>query len=410
MRLSEVLALERVRVFKQDKLAGYLSRTKHGASFEYSDEYLHTDGPALSFHISKQLKSYVVSGENLHPFFAGLLPEGLRLNALVDTLKTSSSDLFSLLVASGSDLIGDVYVLPEEQPLKEPKLSIKSLAQVDFLQLFNQSIYSADYSVRRFDSSVAGIQPKLSARMISFPVGTTQRNKTYLLKLEPKEYPRIVANEHFFMQLAKQCGLAVAKTKIVQDRLGRVGLLVERFDRVYDKTAKQLKRYHQEDACQFLNLYPQDKYRLHFRQIAAGIKQFATAPIIETTKLLELLLFSYIIGNGDLHGKNISLMSLADPTYTVLTPGYDLLTTLPYGDQSLALAFEGKKDNLTRTHFLDFSKAFDVPVKVISSSIERISETIVNRLNDVEQIGLPAKKTKFLTRVMKQRILGLQRG
>jgi serine/threonine-protein kinase HipA len=50
-------------------------------------------------------------GVNLHTFFAGLLPEGLRFEALVRAAKTSRDDLFSLLLLAGSEAIGDVRVM-----------------------------------------------------------------------------------------------------------------------------------------------------------------------------------------------------------------------------------------------------------------------------------------------------------
>jgi serine/threonine-protein kinase HipA len=55
------------------------------------------------------------------PFFAGLLPEGARLVALITRLKTSAADEFSLLVAVGGDTIGDVRVLPEGAAPEEPE-------------------------------------------------------------------------------------------------------------------------------------------------------------------------------------------------------------------------------------------------------------------------------------------------
>jgi serine/threonine-protein kinase HipA len=83
---------------------------------------------------------------------------------------------------------------------------------------------------------------------------------------------------------------------------------------------------HQEDACQFLNRYPADKYRLSLREVADGLMELTTAPQIEILNLLRQYVFSYLIGNGDMHAKNISLQTLEDGTIT-LTPLYDLICT-----------------------------------------------------------------------------------
>src|SRR5690606_9789779 len=74
---------------------------------------------SISFTLPITNQPFTTIGDNLHPFFAGMLPEGLRLTALVTAMKTSADDMFSLLIASGPDCIGDVYVAPEQSITKD---------------------------------------------------------------------------------------------------------------------------------------------------------------------------------------------------------------------------------------------------------------------------------------------------
>lgn len=408
MSIKNFTKQKEVFVYKNNIKAGILYRTERGAVFEYLDEYLNSNNPNLSFHITKVKKLHNIEGENLHPFFAGLLPEGLRLNALVDNLKTSTSDLFSILLASGSDVIGDVYVkdsLNKDQNIE--KLIKEDFAKVNFYELFSSSITNKGIEDKELNSYIPGIQPKISAQMISFPVSIAKKRKRYILKLEPEKFPNLIHNEYFFMNLAKKCGLITANVEIVKDSENNLGLLVERFDRIYDKDKKSFFRAHQEDACQFLNLYPQDKYRLNMREVAKGIYEHTTAPIIEISKLIDLLIYSYIICNGDLHAKNISLIYNQDYNNITLAPAYDLLSTLPYGDDTMALDFEGKNKNFTKKMFFEFSDSFDIPNKIVEKSIKKISSIIKKNIADIELIGFNAKKTTFLIKTIENRVESL---
>jgi serine/threonine-protein kinase HipA len=114
------------------------------------------------------------------------------------------------------------------------------------------------------------VMPKLSASMITFPVKLKEKRKAYLLKLQPQEYPKLIENEYMFMRVAKACGLTTADVAMVGDSKGQKGLLVTRFARHYDKTAKTIRKLHQEDGCQILGAYPYDKYRLSIRNPGEG--------------------------------------------------------------------------------------------------------------------------------------------
>ena len=413
MKLASFKNLEKLYVFKQDQLAGRLSRLSRGVKFQYDEEYLNkhknAHAAAIAFSMPLSEKSFELVGDSLPPFFAGLLPEGLRLKALISALKTSEDDLFSMLAASGQDLIGDVAISPQNS-LQQILLneSALDLAVTSFWALFEQSAHAADYAARLIDPAIPGIYPKLSGAMISFPISIAKRRSRYILKLAPPELPKLVENEHFFMELAAESGLSVAKTQIVQDSKGVKGLLVQRFDRIWNRAAARITALHQEDACQFLNLYPQDKYRLSMRDIANGIRQFSSAPAIEISRLIQLYAFSYLIGNGDLHAKNISLLSSIDGLDTAFSPAYDLLSTIPYGDRQMALALEGMKDNLRKKHFLQFGLAYDIPAKAIKKSLDVLTSKVGEALEKLELIELPAKKLKDLKKIMLKRIEDLQ--
>lgn len=399
MRPTEV---ETLYIWRSDRLMGRLLRTAKGCQFEYDMQLLQLpDRPKLGVAstLPYQLEPYKTEGVNLPPFFANLLPEGLRFQALTGKLKTSKDDLFSLLVATGEDCIGDVFATSSmtAEQIEKPSVNIADFASVDFAEIEKRSVESAT------DATIPGEQPKLSAAKFTATV-RTNASKLSILKLSPSAYPLLVENEQFFMNCARRCNIRVAKANIVSDKAGRVGLLVERFDR---RTGDQgLKRIHTEDACQFSDYYPADKYRMPMSTIAKNISSLCDAAPVQMLRLFELCLFSYMIGNCDLHAKNISIIEDPRTGLIELSPAYDLVSTLPYSklDRHMALKMDGKDDGFKASDFVRFFGRFGLAEAAILQSISKISNRLKPQLERIGEIGFDAKITLFLRDEISRRI------
>ncbi len=397
---------EELEVYRNDLRVGLLSRTRAGARFVYDracvDQHLGDAGKAVAFTLPIRKEPFDVAGVNLHPFFAGLLPEGLRLTALTRALKTSGDDLFSLLVAAGPHTIGDVWVkAPGVGSMGEALVADPArLSESGFMELFEESLLRCAHAST---ATVAGVQPKLSAGMISFPLKARTQRRDYILKLSPPGLPNLVENEAFFMGVARGLRLSTATVKVVHDREGHAGLLVERFDRVQrgdDKRAPLLK-LHQEDACQLLGRYPADKYRLGLREVAEAL-EVCSAPLVERLRLMQLQALSYLIVNGDLHGKNISVQTVGGQTR--LTPIYDLLCTLPYDDDKLAIKIEGRDKKVTRKDFIVFGERMSVRRAATERMLDTLVKGIGLHLTRLNEIGLDKKQTRHMELVISERL------
>ena len=389
-------------VWRGDVIAGRLTRTQDGGLFEYDKEFVAQQRPSwdrgLAYHLPYDSPRVETRGTNVHTFFAGLLPEGVRLRALVRRVKTSEDDLLSLLVAAGADCIGDVSVTQDEEaPDVRPTIDLSRLSETSFRELLVESLAGKHGE----EPMLPGVQEKISAGMISLPLRAAEgRRASFILKLTPEQTPRLVENEHFFLRMAADAGLAVARAELTRDRDGETGLLVERFDRVV--SGRTVLKVHQEDACQFLERYPADKYALSCADIARGVVELAAAPLPEVAKLLRLYAFSYLIANGDLHAKNVSLRTTLDGRVE-LTPAYDVLSTLPYGDRSMALPLDGRDDNLKRATFIEFGERFGVRARATAAILDELCDVAPAWIARLDEIGLPARKTADLGRVMKKR-------
>ncbi|MCX6432261.1 MAG: HipA domain-containing protein, partial [Actinobacteria bacterium] len=239
-------------VLKGDRRAATLRRTPHGIVFRYDDGYLGEGGPAVATTLPLSSEPLVTAAGAVPAFFAGLLPEGRRLTAVREALKTSLDDELSLVLAIGADPVGDVRVVPagERPVLPEPTVVWRDGTDISFREVLDR----AGLLERR---GMAGVQDKASAAMITVPASASGQDA--ILKLTPPEYPNLVDNEAWFLGLARKSGLPVPAFRIIIDRSGERGLLIDRFDRrVIDG---QLVRYAVEDAAQVLGIYPADKYR-----------------------------------------------------------------------------------------------------------------------------------------------------
>lgn len=99
--------MKKARVFVDDQLAGELQEVERGKRycFVYMDHY---EGSSVSLTMPTDKKRYEF--DHFPPFFEGLLPEGMMLEALLKTAKIDRNDLLTQLITVGQDLVGNVTV------------------------------------------------------------------------------------------------------------------------------------------------------------------------------------------------------------------------------------------------------------------------------------------------------------
>jgi serine/threonine-protein kinase HipA len=398
---ADLKHIEAADVYKGEALAGTLTRLGDGGTaFAYSEQYLVGGGPPAASTLPLRPEPYVTGSGAVPAFFAGLLPEGVRLRAVIAAVKTSADDELSLLLAVAGDAVGDVIVVPAGEPPRPAggAVNLTDPASALFRELFERSV---DPSGAYLDRAVPGVQEKLSNAVVSFPL--RRRATPSILKLNTPAYPRVVENEAFFLSLARACGFRVPSFEVIRDRDGHSGLLVERFDR----TAREgtLARIAQEDACQFLGKWPADKYRVSVNDIAGRMVELASSPQAAVLDLIDQVAFAWVIGNGDLHAKNFSLQWRRDVRVVAPSPLYDIVSTLPYPvDQHLALRIDGRDDNLQGRFFQDFARRFGVPDALVRRRLGRIIARVSRGLPDIATIGFPADVTEKMTAEIERRL------
>ena len=396
--MDDPTEVDRADVYKGDALAGTLTREHDDVVFRYTPDYLRSGLPAVATTLPLRAVEVRERGGAIPPFFAGLLPEGRRLTAVRAAIKTSDDDELSQLLVVGNDCVGDVRIVPagvapDAMPEQEP--SLVRPREVSFRSLFEAELTAGLNST----PSIPGMQDKLSDQMLSLPV--RRRDGAAILKLSPHAYPRLVENEAFFLGLAKTAGLQVPAFSIIEDHDGERGLLVERFDR-YREHGVQRRRA-QEDAVQLAGRWPSAKYRLTTGEVFAAVLAVTPARPLAALRLLRLFAYSYLIGNGDLHGKNVSVYDHPEGIWSV-TPAYDLISTIPYGDQRMALKLDGRDARLRRSTFIAFGARVGLRERVVTHVLDELADRIEPHVESAAGIGFDQKTTEHLIRVMRERI------
>lgn len=358
-------------VYLLEKLAGHLVQEDDGQlSFTYAGSYL-ADQKAIAISHSLPLAGETYPSRICRGFFSGILPEGEKRELIARNLGISARNDFSMLEQIGGECAGAITFIPSGMALPEEthayrKLNNKELADV-LRELPRRPLLAGDAHVRL---SLAGAQEKLAVYIeddvMSIPLGITP--STHIIKPDIPQYAGIVHNEALCMRLAHQIGLEVAnvETRSVE---GMDYLLVKRYDRRprphegnQSKSSTQLLRIHQEDFCQALGIVSEKKYQMEGGpSIADGfrlIREVSTRPVLDIQRFLDAILYNFIIGNNDAHGKNFSLMYIVGPdsndVLVELTPLYDLVCTMHYPNLSPQMAMaivKYKSDRVQPSHF-----------------------------------------------------------
>jgi serine/threonine-protein kinase HipA len=233
-------------------------------------------------------------------------------------------------------------------------------------------------------------------------VPVARENARFVLKLDPPEFPHLVANEAFFLEAARRSGLECAEAEVVRDAEGAPGLLVRRFDRVTD-SAGGVTALAQEDACQVLGRYPADKYRLTTESVVGGLAAVCRAAPVAALALLRQVAFAYLSCNGDAHARNFSVRRLPGGEWRP-TPAYDLPSSYPYGDTTMALSLNGKnREDIGRADFVALGGAAGVRSRAVEHALDELVERTDLWIDELSTLPFDEGRVRKLRRAVEHR-------
>lgn len=227
-------------------------------------------------------------------------------------------------------------------------------------------------------TTVTGVQAKLSLDISRGRAGEPQRFTIvgiwgrFILKPQTDRFANLPENEDLTMHLAEAAGIKTVPHSLIRFADGELCYITRRVDRT-----KKGTKIAMEDMCQLSERLTEDKYKGSYERIAKLIRQHSSAPLLDVVNFWEVVLFSWLTGNADMHLKNFSLFRPADDY--ILTPAYDLLSTalaMPEDDEELALTLNGKKKRIKREDFEKAMRDSGIDEKAIANLLARFSKAI----------------------------------
>ncbi|NGZ90218.1 HipA domain-containing protein [Psychroflexus maritimus] len=226
--------------------------------------------------------------------------------------------------------------------------------------------------------AVPGVQPKLSMSLIKETLEKTDSRLTvigalggeFILKPPSELYPEMPENEHVTMKIAEHLGIKTVPSSLIRLASGELSYITKRIDRTHDG-----KKVHMLDMFQIMEAF--DKYKSSMEKIGKAIDLYSSNTLLDKVLYFELVVFSFITGNNDMHLKNFSLIK--GPVGWTLSPAYDLLNASianPDDDEELALTLNGKKRKLRSDDFVALGKGMGLSSKQIKGAFKRTVDNL----------------------------------
>lgn len=242
--------------------------------------------------------------------------------------------------------------------------------EVPVLPYVRKQLVDLAEQVIRSKVTLTGVQPKLSLDVLRGTKKEPERFTIvglwgrYILKPQTDLYDSLPELEDVTMHLAELSKIRVVPHSLIRFKDGELCYITQRIDRM-----KNGAKIPMEDLCQLSERLTEYKYKGSYEQIAKIIMKYSSAPMLDLVNFWEVVLFSWITGNSDMHLKNFSLYNIQNEEY-VLTPAYDLLSTalvLSQDSEELALTLNGKKRKIDKDDFVVSMKASGLGEKVIEN-------------------------------------------
>lgn len=253
-------------------------------------------------------------------------------------------------------------------------------------------------------TSLTGVQPKLSLHLNEHE-GSKRLTIVglwgdYICKPQTSQYEMMPEVEDLTMHLAEAAHIEVVPHTLMPMADNTLCYLTHRIDRT--ATGEKIAM---EDMCQLTERQTEHKYKSSYERIGKTIQRYSSMPKMDVTNFFELVLFSWLTGNNDMHLKNFSLYETADKIR--LTPAYDLLNAAiinPKDDEELALTLNGRKKKLQREDFIKSAASLGIEGVVVERLINKYIKLLPKFWAAIQSSFLSAGLKEKYGELLKERL------
>lgn len=261
--------------------------------------------------------------------------------------------------------------------------------------------------------TVPGVQKKLSLHLdldnhtprltlVNYPAG-------YILKPQVDEFKCLPEAEHLVMCMADATGISTVPHALIGSR-DNPAYITKRIDRMIGKS--ETKMLAMEDFCQLDLRVTADKYKGSYERCAKVIRKYSSNVGLDLAELFMRIVFSFMVGNSDMHLKNFSLIETEEASNTyVLSPAYDLLPVnviMPEDTEEFALALNGKKTHIRKKDFLIYAEQCGISKKSAEKMIYKIISMKSDYLKMCNSSLLPDYMKNRFTELIERRCMILE--
>lgn len=390
---------------------GTLSARQDFTWFEFLPEYLENPKRSvLGLQFEQDLRARHRANMRLPPWFSNLLPEGRLRDWIADARGVSADREVELLAQVGFDLPGAIRVSAID---REPS-SVGPVREV-----LAREVRAGASDVWRFSLAGVGLKFSMLAKGERFSAPAVGAGGDWIVKLPDPKFEHVPRNEFLMMTLAQCLGLDVPPIRLVhRDELDLpegvwssgedYAYAVERFDRVPGG-----QRVHIEDFAQVRGVYPDDKYVGNFETLASLV--YRGRDLASLREFVRRLAFNVLIGNGDAHLKNWSLI-YKNPRIPLLSPAYDLVSTAIYrpsgNPEDLGMKFGGSRrlDSVSVHTFGALQKRLGVTGVDFADDARQVAESVRSCWSDLSTASLaPSEIVRRIDVVVQERLKRLLR-
>lgn len=391
------------------------------ACFSYSESYMKSNHNPISISLPFQKEPF--TSEQTKNYFEGLLPEGFSRRAVAQWLNFDDNDYISILHGLGRECIGAIRVSEPNETIEE---HYSKITEKQIKDLAAEGASKSTELVTKSHLSLTGASGKVGLYLDEkknkwyLPLGLAP--STHIVKQSHIRYDSIVTNEQLSMMAARECGIDVPESFIINQGTGKdfeVLYATKRFDRFINEDSKLIDglpkpyRLHQEDMCQALGKASLNKYESENDNYAVQlfniIKKYSTNPIEDQLKLWDRIVFNCLLGNTDAHIKNISLLYGNNLKTIRLAPAYDIISTVIYEDSTREMAFNvGGERNVFSVNRDSFKKLADsvglnerILLERYDSILDKFEVALDNASKELSSIGFKDAK-KIAKRIIKE--------
>ena len=361
--------MEKLSVFFDNQVVGYLAKYENKYAFEYDSNWI-INGFSIS-PFSLPLKSGVfIPNEMVFNGFFGVFADSmpdswgnLLLDRYLHAKGLKNVDGLTRLSIIGNTGMGGLEYYPNHEMKEKIDFDLDKY-QEEANKILNKEENNIDY-LFKFGGSSGGARPKALIKI---------DDEDWLVKFESRfDFNDFGICEYDYALACKEIGINMPEVKLLESKINSGYFAVKRFDRVNGK------KLHMVSAAALLEV--------DFRSPCLDYSElFKLTRIItkdNTNDLKELFLrmcFNVFAHNLDDHAKNFSyIYDIETKTYR-LSPAYDMTySNTYYGEHTTSV--NGKGINISDEDLIAVGKKGNLKLDFMQNAISLVKDTVNKRLN-----------------------------